>query len=154
MNAEFLISFVSGLLSVIAGGVVSSDVIRKLVLKALGKEPAPKTYAERLSDLTTSLTKASSEVDAVLDEMNHVAREREKSVRELESGLTELERREKELKEKITVLQNVPIPVAEHFAKLVEPSEKRSARRDYLLFISGVVVTTIIAIVLRMALGK
>jgi hypothetical protein len=66
--------------------------------------------------------------------MAQVAKEREASVKELEEGLTDLEKREKELKEKIALLQSVPIPVAEHFARLVEPGEKRSARRDYLLF--------------------
>ena len=65
-----------------------------------------------------------------------------------------MEKREKELKEKIALLQSVPIPVAEHFARLVEPGEKRNARRDYLLFMAGVIVTTIIAIVLQIGLGK
>jgi ElaB/YqjD/DUF883 family membrane-anchored ribosome-binding protein len=153
MNPEFLLSLISGLLTALAGGLVATDFVRKLVYKVLGKEPPPKTYAKRLSELTSSLTKASSEVDTVLREMNQVAKEREESVRDLEAGLVELETREKELKDKINLLQNVPIPVAEHFAKLVEPSEKRSARRDYLLFISGVVVTTIVAIVLQFTFG-
>ena len=149
MYAEYLVAVLSALLSLLAGGLIATDVLRKLVYKLLGKKPAPKTYAERLSDLTSGLTKASSEVDAVLQEMNSVTREREASVRKLEEGLVDLEKREKELKEKVAMLQNVPIPVAEHFAKLVEPREKRSARRDYLLFISGVAVTTLIAIILQ-----
>ena len=65
-----------------------------------------------------------------------------------------MEKREKELEEKIDLLQHVPIPVAEHFARLVGPGEKRSAMRDYLLFMAGVIGTTIIAIVLQIGLGK
>jgi hypothetical protein len=51
------------------------------------------------------------------------------------------------------VLQNVPLPVAQEFAKLVAPAEKKSARRDYLLFVSGVVVTTVITVILKKLFG-
>ena len=153
MNPEFLLALISGLLSAIAGGMASTELVRKLIYRLLKKELPKKTYSERLSELTSSLTKASSEVDGVLREMAQVAEEREASVKNLEEGLTDLEKREKELKEKITLLQSVPIPVAEYFARLVEPGEKRSARRDYILFMAGVIVTTIIAIVLQIGFG-
>ena len=150
MNPEFIASIIAALLSAIGGGLFTTDFIRKLIYRILKKQLPKKTYSERLSDLTASLTKASAEVDGVLREMAHVAKQREASVRDLEAGLTDLEKREKEMKEKIALLQSVPIPVAEHFARLVEPGERRSARRDYLLFFSGVVVTTIIAVVLQL----
>jgi hypothetical protein len=153
MGVETLLSLVAGIVSALVGGVAASDAVRNIILEILGRKPTPKPYSERLSNLTGSLTKASSEVDAVLKEMAYVARERESSVRALEAGLVNLEKREKDLKEKIAILQNVPIPVAEQFAKLVEPVEKRNAHRDYVLFVSGVVVTTVIAIVLRKAFG-
>lgn len=154
MTPEFLVALISGLLSAIAGGVASTELVRKIIYRILKKELPQKTYSERLSELTSSLTKASSEVDSVLGEMAQVAKERETSVNNLEKGLKDLEKREKELKEKIDLLQNVPIPVAEHFAKLVEPGEKRSARRDYILFMAGVIVTTIIAIILQLGFGN
>jgi hypothetical protein len=46
-------------------------------------------------------------------------------------------------------LEKTPLAVAEHFAKLVAPGEKRSAMRDYLLFGAGVVVSTAIGIVIQ-----
>jgi hypothetical protein len=147
---DTMILLISGMLSSIAGGLFASQFVRKLVYLILKNEPPKKTYSERLSDLTSSLTKASAEVDSVLREMAQVAKEREASVKELDAGLSDLEKREKELKDKIALLQSVPIPVAEHFAKLVEPGERRSARRDYMLFFSGVVVTTIIAVILQL----
>jgi len=137
MNPEFLVALISGLLSAIAGGVASTELVRKIICRILKKELPQKTYSERLSELSSSLSKASSEVDGVLREMAQVAKEREASVKNLEKGLIDLEKREKELKEKIDLLQSVPIPVAEHFARLVEPGEKRSARRDYFLFMAG-----------------
>jgi hypothetical protein len=38
MHAEFLVVLISGLLSVIAGGVASTDLARKLVYRMLKKE--------------------------------------------------------------------------------------------------------------------
>ncbi len=64
--------------------------------------------------------------------------------------MASLENREKELKEKIEVLEKIPIPVAEHFAKLLESGERRSVRRDYLLFGAGVLVTTVITIAIQL----
>jgi septal ring factor EnvC (AmiA/AmiB activator) len=95
------------------------------------------------------LTRASSEVDEVLRELSNVARDREAAVEKLEGDLAGLEGREKELKNKIEALQKTPLPVAEHFAKLLESRERRAARRDYLLFGAGVVVTTAIAVALQ-----
>ena len=149
-----LVSIVAGLISLLAGGVASSEVFKKLVLRLLGRKAPAKTYTERLSELTMSLTKASAEVDQVLAELSRVSRDRERAVHDLEAGLGQLEKREKELKDRIEVLQNVPLPVAEHFARLVEPSEKGSARRDYVLFGAGVVVTTIITVIIQLFKGK
>ena len=106
MNPALLFSVISGLITALVGGLVATDVIRNRVYKLLKKEPPPKTYAERLSELTSSLTKASSEVDAVLREMSQVSREREQSVRDLETGLAQLEKREKELQEKKVIIKD------------------------------------------------
>jgi prefoldin subunit 5 len=89
-------------------------------------------------------------MDSVLQELSYIGRQKEQTVEKLDSALKELEKREQEIKQRIEALQNVPLPVAEHFAKLVEPGERRSAKRDYLLFGSGVVVTTVITIVLQL----
>ena len=88
-------------------------------------------------------------MDPILSELTQVARDREEAVARLESALTEMETKERETKERIEALQDLPIPVAEHFAKLVVPTERRNARRDYLLFGAGVVVTTIIAVIMQ-----
>jgi hypothetical protein len=55
--------------------------------------------------------------------------------------------REEELKNRIDQLQNVPLPVAEHFAALAAAGDKRSAKRDYLLFGLGVFVSTLLSII-------
>ena len=108
-------------------------------------------YSEQLSRLTSSLKKASREVDRVLNELSEVASDRERAVKKLESDLTSLERKEIDLKQRIDTLEKFPLPVADHFAKLIESGEKRSARRDYVLFGAGVLVSTGIAMILKLA---
>ncbi len=147
------ISIIAAVFGIVAGIVIPLDQLDKIIALIRKKEFPRKTYSERLSELTSSLTKASSEVDDILREMAQVAKEREVSVKNLEKGLADLEKREKELKENIDLLHNVPIPVAEHFARLVAPAEKRSAKRDYLLFVAGVITTTIFAFILQVVFG-
>jgi prefoldin subunit 5 len=124
------------------------------IMRRLGKEVPTKTeaYSQKLARLTASLTEASKEVDGLLAELVQVARQRESAARELEKRLTELEGREAQLQRRIADLQNTPVPVAEHFAALIQPGEKRSAWRDYSLFVAGVVVSTIVGVILQVLL--
>jgi chromosome segregation ATPase len=150
MGIDFLISLAAALASLAVGGAAASDVVQKLLRQILGRKPPPKPYSERLAELTAGLSKASHEVDSVLAELAQVARERTDAVDKLETELATLEGRERELKEKIDALQKTPLPMAEHFAKLIESGEKRSARRDYALFGAGVLVTTVVAILIQL----
>jgi len=154
MGIEVLVSLVAGLVSMMGFSVASSEVIRKLIHKIFGvQHELEKPYSERLSELTASLNEASRDVDSVLSELAQVAKGREAAVQKLETDLQALETREKELKDKIETLESTPIPVAEHFAKLLESGEKRSAKRDYFLFGAGVLVTTAIAIIIQVVAG-
>src|SRR6266508_1972859 len=108
------------------------------------------TYAEKLTRLTGSLTQASTEVDLILKELSRVSIERAYAVQRLEQELLKLAEREEQTKKRIQDLESLPISVAEHFAKLTEPGEKRGARRDYMLFISGLIVGQLLSIVLKL----
>jgi len=149
MGIEILVSLLAATLSMVAGGIASSEVIQKLLRRVL-KLPVPeKSYGERLGELTESLTKASRQVDEVLSELATVAKEREKNVKELEANMQLLEKRENDMKSRIEHLEKVPLPAVEHFAEIMNRGEKRSAMRDYMLFGAGVVVSTVIAIGLK-----
>ena len=153
MTADWLMSLLAALVTLIAGGIAATDGIARLV-RALRRQKAPsKSYSERLAELTASLTKASAAVDALLSELASVARDPENAVASLEAGLAQMEKKEMEMRERIAMLQNVPLPVAEHFARLVEPTARRNARRDYFLFGAGVIVTTIITIGMQFIIG-
>ena len=62
-------------------------------------------------------------------------------------------KREKQLKDRIAALENVPVPVAEHFAELMASGQRRTAKRDYVLFGAGVLVTTLITIIIQLVSG-
>ena len=149
MTAPLIFALIGALLSLAGGAFTFSEPLEKLIRRILKQEAPRKTYSERLSELITSLNTASAQVDSVLRELSAVAKEKEQAVKKLEIGLAKLQEREHELKKKIEDLQNVPLPVADQFAKLVEPGERRSARRDYILFGAGVLVTTTITILLQ-----
>lgn len=149
MGLDVLASIIGALASLLAGGLASTELIQRLVRALLGRQVQEKPYSERLTELTESLTKASREVDAVLVELAQVAKDRARAVQQLEADLTTMEGREKELKQRIDALERTPLAVAEHFAALVTPGERRSAMRDYLLFGAGVVVSTAIGIAIQ-----
>lgn len=152
MGIEVMLSILSGVASLLAGGLGTSDFVRRIVDRFLQQRPRGRladadAYSERLARLTHELTRSSYEVDKTIAELAQVARDRETAVRKLETDLAALSDREKRLKERIEALEHVPIPVAEHFVALTASGEKRSARRDYLLFGAGVVVSTVTSII-------
>lgn len=149
MGLEILASILGAAASLLGAGLLSTDLIQRLVRALLKREVTQKPYSERLAELTENLSKASREVDAVLVELARVAKDRAQAVQQLETDLAMMEGREKELKERIDALEKTPLAVAEHFAKLVAPGEARSAMRDYLLFGAGVLVSTAIGIAIQ-----
>lgn len=137
------------LFSFLSGGIVSlmDGLYKKFRPRVKGEKS--ETYSDKLSRLTDSLQKASGEVDVLLRELAAVAKARTTAAAELEDQLKQLSGREQEMKKRVEELRATPIPVAEHFAALISKGERRSALRDYVLFGMGVVVSTIIAILLR-----
>ncbi|MBZ5551139.1 MAG: hypothetical protein LAO21_00355 [Acidobacteriia bacterium] len=149
MSMEVMISILTAAASLAAGGVASTELFRKIIPALLKRPTQQATFSERLAQLTANLTEASREVDGVLAEMAQVSKDRAEAVMMLETDLNAMEGRERELKQRIETLEKTPLAVAEHFAKLVAPGERRSAMRDYLLFGAGVVVSTVIGIVVQ-----
>jgi hypothetical protein len=130
------------------GGLL--PLLEKFLRRKLGREKE-EGYSEKLRRLTDSLQKASIEVDDLLKELANVAKTRTAAVSDLETQLLHLTEREQVLKQRVEELQATPVPVAEHLAALISKGERRSALRDYSLFGLGVVVSTVMAIVLRLA---
>ena len=146
---DILFALVAAALSLIALPLVDNAQRLFKALFGLQKQGVEETYSARLVRLTENLTSSTKEVDEIISELTAVAKEREIAIKKLEIELSSLEGREGQLKERIEQLENTPIAVAEHFAELTAAGEKRSAKRDYLLFGAGVAASTIIGIVLQ-----
>jgi hypothetical protein len=117
----------------------------KAVLKALDLDK-PKDTPETLFK---DLSEASSKMDGIVARIQEYTKGREQSVTKLESQLGLLTQQEEELRKRIEGLKQVPLPAAEYFATLVNKGEKSSAFRDYILFTAGVVVSAVVAVLLK-----
>lgn len=149
-SMEILAILIAAAASMLAGGIASSQLIQKAIRKIFGlPEQKSKSYSERLSELTKKLDGASKEVDEVLQEIAGVTERRQKAVSQLEYNLVELEKHEASLKQRIEALENTPVEAAQYFTKIVSAGERRGAKRDYLLFGAGVLLTSIISIALQ-----
>jgi uncharacterized protein HemX len=150
---EILTTVISGLLTIlvsVGAGYVYEWIQEK---RRKDEEATQISYREKMAALTGSLADASKEVDRILNEMSEVARQREAAISDLETQLGTMTEREKQLQEKISTLEKVPLPAVEYFVQELEKGDKRSAWRDYMLFGLGVVVSTVVAIILKLVFG-
>ena|SRR5436190_12893297 len=135
---------------VLVSHFVGHDLLQ--ILEKIRRRLSPKrseSYQERMSKLTESLTKASSEVDTILADIQQVTKERELAVKELEARVGNLATEQNMLERKIKTLKDVPLPVVDYLSQITDRSERRSARRDYVLFSAGVIVSAVVSILLR-----
>ena len=129
-------------------GQVSKQPPIEAIIRRLGGEP-PKaqkaTFAERMRIQTQNLQLASAELDELLREMKEEAASREAAVSQLEGKVIELAEREQALQSRVEALSVVSPRAVQEFVTLLEEQqtkgERRSARRDYILFALGVLVT-------------
>lgn len=119
----------------------------KEILKITGVRTQPTVSGTR--NLLAELRKAAADMDRIMDEITRYTEDRQASVTKLENDLRALSQREQELKTTVDNLQNIPLPAVEYFAKFVEKTEKRSAKRDYVLFLLGVVLAAVVALILK-----
>lgn len=99
--------------------------------------------------LFVELREASLKMDNLVQKIQVFSIEREKAIVKLESQLGIMSQQEQELSKRISSLKDVPLPAAEYFATLVSKGEGKSAKRDYVLFLLGVLVSSVIAILLK-----
>jgi uncharacterized coiled-coil protein SlyX len=111
-----------------------------------------KSFKERLSESLDTLKNATGEIDNVIEEISKISAEKHQTIEKLELQLGELETKETELRDKITTMEQVPVESIKHFEEILNKGNKRSAKRDYVIFTLGVILTTIIAIILNIFL--
>lgn len=145
MNIDVLLATLSGLVSMAFGTLIFAS-LRRRPYNVRTRTPA-QTYTQRLARLTDSLRRSSADVDALIEELSSAAQQREAAALKLEADLATLSAREQDLKKRVSHLQDLPLQVAEHFAALTKASERKNARRDYMLFGLGVLVSTLLSII-------
>jgi predicted RNase H-like nuclease (RuvC/YqgF family) len=155
MDIELLAVGLSTVASLL--GALTTYVAKRGVDRAAAKRAAEgagsESFQERMGKLGEELKRASAQIDATLVEMRSITESRERSISTLEGRLQELASHEEALKKKVETLKQVPLHAVDYFLQATEKSEKRSARRDYLLFGSGVLVSTAITVVLKLVFG-
>jgi len=139
-----MLQYTFNLVGLVVGlvGLVASYYFYLRSLKSSVSNPA-EFYGEKLERLVKNLTETSKEVDNILVEIARTAQDREAKIKALEDEIKHLEISENEYKERIENLKNIPLPAIDHLMKQIEPSEKRNARRDYVLFFLGIVISAI-----------
>lgn len=125
----------------------SRSTFGRALLKAIGASQS--SSAPKHEKLFADLSKTSAEMDRIVREIEAFTRERQASVAKVEGELRILSQQEGELKRKIEGLRSVPLPAVELFGKIIDEREKKSAFRDYMLFLGGVIVSAIVAVVLK-----
>jgi len=162
----FSIELIASLFAAVLGAAVPAvkKILEELLKKNIGqdfflKHPAGSAILKAFGlqsggradpvSLFKELSTASERMDTVVKQIQEYTQVREQAVSKLESQLGLLTQQEYDLKQRIAGLQNVPLPAAEYFAQLVEKREKKSALRDYILFLLGVLVSAGVAILLR-----
>lgn len=146
MGADIL-NVLSGIVAIAVAGLITAFatyIAARLRQQSISGVKT-KSYNERISELTASLTQASTEVDRILNEMVDIVKERQ-------SALSALEQQETELQNKIDSLKNVPVEAAEFFTQYLARQEQKSSKRDYWIFALGVITTTIISVIIAVIL--
>jgi len=148
---QIFITAISALVGILVAVLITNlNFIRERKSPAIASTVTP---TNRLQKLVDDLSKSSSEADKIIREITDDLKKREVALSELQSRNTELVTQEAELRRRIDLLKEMPIEVAEYFQKINEQNlktiDKRSSRRDFQFFVLGIVVSTIIAIILR-----
>jgi RecB family exonuclease len=88
-------------------------------------------------------------MDNVIQEVVRDFQSRRAAVEALEARHRNLLQVEGELRERVQALQKVPLPALEYFQQNFREIERRSARRDIIMFLVGIIVTEAVTVLVR-----
>ena len=151
MEIGGLFDIIGVLVSLLA--LVTALLLEYPILAKRTTNRSEKSYSERLTTLLSDLSKATTEVDSIVAELETVTKERANKAEQLKTDLSQLQTQEQELKNRIEQLQNVPIEVAEYFAELSTSPEKNQRRREWLFFFGGAFVGFVSDLIASLIVG-
>lgn len=126
-------------------------IIEYIIMSRRSREAGSKaTTTGDLSRLVNGLDKTSSELDKILAQIVEVAQHRAEAAIKLQAEMKRLEEAEEDYLVQIEILKNEPLRVVSDLLKELHPNQIRSPRRDFMLFIAGVVVSAVVSVVLSL----
>ena len=96
------------------------------------------------------LNKTSLELDNILAQIVEVAQNRANAATQLQAEMKKLEEAEEEYLVRIEILKNEPLRVVSDLLNELQPNQIRTPRRDFMLFLAGVLLSAIVAAVLSL----
>jgi peptidoglycan hydrolase CwlO-like protein len=124
-------------------------IVENRVISRRAREKGSKTTTTGdLTRLVNDLNNTSSELDHILAEVLHGAKDRVEAATKLQAEINRLEQAEEEYLVRIETLKNEPVRVINELLNELQPNQIRSPRRDFMLFVAGVFVSAIVSIVL------
>jgi archaellum component FlaC len=145
------ISVVAGIIAVVAAVIVELISVYSFRKKRAARREV--TPGERIQQSISKLNSVTQEIDAIIQDIVRDIKSRQTVLEDLKTRHQTLSQEEAELSKRVKILKDLPLEVAKYFQQISEQTlqqmEKKRARRDILMFVLGIVVTTVIAILLR-----
>lgn len=126
-------------------------IMENRVVSRRSKDAGSKaTSTGDLSRLVNGLNKTSLELDNILAQIVEVAQNRANAATQLQAEMKKLEEAEEEYLVRIEILKNEPLRVVSDLLNELQPNQIRTPRRDFMLFLAGVLLSAIVAAILNL----
>lgn len=126
-------------------------IIENRVMSRRSREAGSKpTSTGDLTRLVKGLDKTSNELDKILAQIVEVSQDRAEAATKLQAEMKKLEEAEEEYLVRIEILKNEPLRVMSDLLNELQPNQIRTPRRDFVLFLAGVIVSAIVSVVLNL----
>jgi hypothetical protein len=146
--SEAISSVLLQLLITILIGLVFFALENRIVSRRSEEAGSKATSTGDLARLVNGLNKTSLELDNILAQIVEVAQNRAEAATKLQAEMKKLEEAEEEYLVRIEILKNEPLRVMGDLLNELQPNQIRTPRRDFMLFLAGVIVSAIVSIVL------
>ena len=133
------------LITVLIGSVIFF-VGNRIITRRSEQGGSKTTTTGDLARLAHGLNTTSGELEKILEKIVEVTQNRAAASITLQAEMKKLAEAEEEYLVQIEMLKNEPLRVASDLLNDLHPSQIRTPRHDFMLFLAGVLVSTIVSI--------
>lgn len=127
-------------------GIVLFFVGNRIIARRSQQAGSKTTTTGDLARLAHGLNTSSGELDKILEKIVEIAQNRIAASIALQAEMKRLEEAEEEYLVQIEMLKNEPLRVVNDLLNELHPSQIRTPRHDFRLFLAGVLVSAIVSI--------